>query len=64
MVGSGAQAVVSALLPAGAMAAMAGRLRQSPPVDNEAADWVVQAGASAAAQALLGRTVAVLGGAI
>lgn len=64
VVGSGAQAVVSAPVPAGAMPAMAGRLGQSLPVGNEGAGRVVQAGAGAAAQALLGRTVAVLGGAM
>jgi NADPH2:quinone reductase len=62
--GSGVQAVVSAPVPAGAMKAMAGRLGQSLPVGNEGAGLVVQAGASSAAQALLGRTVAVLGGAM
>jgi NADPH2:quinone reductase len=62
--GSGAQTVVSAPVPPGAMKAMAGRLGQSLPVGNEGAGWVVQAGDSAAAQALLGRTVAVLGGAM
>ena len=62
--GSGAQAVVSAPVPAGAMKAMAARMGQSLPVGNEGAGRVVQAGASPAAQALLGRTVAVLGGAM
>jgi NADPH2:quinone reductase len=62
--GSGRQAVVSAPVPAGAMKAMAGRLGQSLPVGNEGAGRVVQAGTSAAAQALLGRMVAVLGGAM
>ena len=41
---------------------VAGRLNQAMPVGNEGAGVVVQAGASAAAQALLGKTVAVLGG--
>jgi NADPH2:quinone reductase len=44
------------------MKAMAGRVDQSLAVGNEGAGTVVAAGASAAAQALLGRTVAVLGG--
>jgi hypothetical protein len=43
---------------------MAGRVDESMPVGNEGAGVVVAAGASEAAQALLGRTVAVLGGAM
>ena len=43
---------------------MAARLGQSMPVGNEGAGLVVAAGASPAAQALLGRTVAVIGGAM
>ena len=43
---------------------MAGRLDQSLPVGNEGAGVVVQAGASPAAQALMGKTVAILGGAM
>jgi NADPH2:quinone reductase len=62
--GSGVHAVVSAPVPAGAMKAMAGRLGQSLPVGNEGAGRVVRAGASPAAQALLGHTVALLGGAM
>src|SRR5215471_6787932 len=56
------QPVVTASLPPAAMKAMAGRLDQSLPVGNEGAGTVVQAGASPAAQALLGKTVAILGG--
>lgn len=56
--------VVSARVPAAAMPAMRARLGQSMPVGNEGAGTVVAAGSSAAAQALLGRTVAVLGGAM
>ena len=41
---------------------LAGRLDQPMPVGNEGAGTVVAAGGSPAAQALLGRTVAVLGG--
>jgi NADPH2:quinone reductase len=41
-----------------------GRLGQSMPVGNEGAGTVMAAGDSAAAQALLGKTVAVLGGAM
>jgi NADPH2:quinone reductase len=46
------------------MKAMAARLDVSMPVGNEGAGLVVAAGSSAAAQALLGKTVAVLGGAM
>ena len=42
--------------------AVAGRLNQAMPVGNEGAGLVVQAGASPEAQALLGKTVAVLAG--
>jgi NADPH2:quinone reductase len=43
---------------------MAARAGQSMPVGNESSGVVVQAGASPAAQALLGKTVAALGGAM
>ena len=57
--------VVTAQVPEGAaLRAMAGRLDQSMPVGNEGAGVVVQAGSSMAAQALLGKTVAALGGAM
>lgn len=46
------------------MPAMASRLDQPMPVGNEGAGTVVAAGESPEAQALLGRTVAVLGGAM
>ena len=46
------------------MKAMAGRADQSLPVGNEGAGTVVKAGASPAAQALLGKTVAIIGGAM
>lgn len=62
--GSAGRPVVTARVPEAAMAAMAGRLDQSMPVGNEGAGVVVAAGASAAAQALLGKTVAMLGGAM
>lgn len=54
--------VVSATVPAAAMAAMAARVGQSLTAGNEGAGTVVAAGDSPAAQALLGRTVAVFGG--
>ena len=56
--------VVTASISPAAWQALAGRLEQSLPVGNEAAGVVVQAGASPAAQALLGKTVAILGGAM
>ena len=62
--GSADRPVVTASLSPAAMKAMAGRLDQSLPVGNEGAGTVVHAGASPAAQALLGKTVAVLGGAM
>jgi NADPH:quinone reductase len=55
---------ITAQIPERAMKSMAGRLDQSLPVGNEGAGVVVAAGSSAAAQALLGKTVAVLGGAM
>lgn len=51
-------------VPAAVLKAMTARLDESMPVGNEGAGVVVAAGASPAAQALLGRTVAVLGGAM
>jgi NADPH:quinone reductase-like Zn-dependent oxidoreductase len=55
--------VVTATIPERFMRAMAGRLDESMPVGNEGAGVVVEAGASDAAQALMGKTVAILGGA-
>jgi NADPH:quinone reductase-like Zn-dependent oxidoreductase len=56
--------VITAKVPEAAMAAMAGRLDQSMPVGNEGAGVVVATGASDAAKALMGRTVAMIGGAM
>ena len=56
--------VVTASIPEGLMKAMAGRLDESMPVGNEGAGTVVGAGDSEAAQALMGKTVAILGGAM
>src|ERR1700722_10929199 len=56
--------VGTAPFPAAFMKAMAARLDQSLPVGNEGAGVVVKAGSSPAAQALLGKTVAILGGAM
>lgn len=61
--GTAASPVVTATIPAKLMPAMAGRAGQSLPVGNEGAGVVVKAGASPAAQALMGKTVAVIGGA-
>ncbi|MEO5695727.1 MAG: zinc-binding dehydrogenase [Burkholderiaceae bacterium] len=62
--GTTAEPVVTAPVPERAMKGMAGRLGQSLPVGNEGAGVVVETGSSNAAQALLGKTVAVLGGAM
>jgi NADPH2:quinone reductase len=62
--GSGERTVATARIPDAAIKSMAGRLGQSMPVGNEGAGTVIAAGSSSAAQALLGRTVAVLGGAM
>jgi NADPH2:quinone reductase len=56
--------VVTASIPEKLKKAMAGRLDQSMPVGNEGAGVVVKTGTSAAAKALLGKTVAVIGGAM
>ncbi len=56
--------VVKATIPERLMKSMAGRIGQSLPVGNEGAGVVIAAGSSASAQALLGKTVAVLGGAM
>ena len=62
--GDGDRPLVTAGIPERAMPGMAGRLGQSMPVGNEGAGLVVAAGSSPAAQALLGRTVAAIGGAM
>jgi NADPH2:quinone reductase len=54
--------VLVAQVPRAAMRMAGGRLDQPMPVGNEGAGVVVDAGASESAQALLGRTVAVLAG--
>jgi NADPH:quinone reductase-like Zn-dependent oxidoreductase len=61
-VGSGDKIVVTAKVPEAGMKAMAGRLDQSLPVGNEGAGVVIKAGSSDAAKALLGKTVAAVGG--
>ena len=62
--GTADRPVVTATVPPAALKAMAGRLDDSMPVGNEGAGVVVQAGASDAARALLGKTVAMIGGAM
>ncbi len=55
--------VVTATIPPQTMRGLAGRTGQSMPVGNEGAGVVVAAGSSEEAQALDGRTVAIIGGA-
>ena len=62
--GSADRPVLTAPIAEKAMAAQAARVGQAKPVGNEGAGAVVAAGASAGAQALLGKTVAVIGGAM
>jgi NADPH:quinone reductase-like Zn-dependent oxidoreductase len=56
--------ITVAEVPASGLRAMAGRLGEAMPVGNEGAGVVIAAGESPAAQALLGKTVAILGGAM
>ncbi len=60
--GTSERPAVTARLTPPVMAAMAPRVGQSLPVGNEGAGVVVDAGASPEARALLGKTVAILGG--
>ena len=62
--GPPAQPVVTMRISEQAMKGMLARVGQSMPVGNEGAGVVVAAGASPEAQALLGKTVAVIGGAM
>jgi NADPH:quinone reductase-like Zn-dependent oxidoreductase len=62
--GSKDMPVVTAKVPEAAMKGMAGRLDESMPVGNEGAGVVVKTGASDAAKALMGKTVAMIGGAM
>jgi NADPH:quinone reductase-like Zn-dependent oxidoreductase len=62
--GSAQQPTLTAALSANAVQAMAARIDISMPVGNEGAGTVTAAGSSASAQALLGKKVAVLGGAM
>jgi NADPH:quinone reductase len=56
--------VITADVPAAGMRAMASRMGEAMPIGNEGCGIVVKAGASPEAQALLGKTVALLGGAL
>ena len=62
--GSGADAKVTGKVAAGALPFLAARLDQSMPVGNEGAGTVVKAGSSEAAQALKGKLVSMIGGAM
>ena len=56
--------VVTASVKEATLGALSARLDKSLPVGNEGAGTVVAAGSSAAAQALVGKTVAIAGGAM
>jgi NADPH:quinone reductase len=56
--------VLTAQMPEAVMRAMAGRVDQPMPVGNEAGGVVVAAGSSPEAQALIGKTVGIIGGAM
>jgi NADPH:quinone reductase len=62
--GTAERPVVSATVPEAFMKGMAGRADDSMPAGNEGAGTVIAAGSSPAAQALIGKMVAVLGGAM
>ncbi|MEK9281337.1 MULTISPECIES: zinc-binding dehydrogenase [unclassified Bradyrhizobium] len=62
--GTKASPVITAQVPAAALRAMAGRLDQSMPVGNEGAGVVIRTGSSDAPKALMGKTVAMIGGAM
>lgn len=64
LLGSGTQSVMTMKIPQANMKSMAARLNQSMPVGNEGAGVVVAAGKAPLAQALLGKTVAILAGAM
>jgi NADPH:quinone reductase-like Zn-dependent oxidoreductase len=56
--------IVTAPIAEASLGALSARLDKSLPVGNEGAGTVVAAGSSSAAQALIGRTVAIAGGAM
>ena len=61
---SAEETIVTAPIPPAALRGLAARVGQSLPVGNEGAGVVVRAGSSDEARALLGKTVAILGGAM
>lgn len=61
--GSADHPIVTATIPPQMLRGLGGRLGESMPVGNEGAGVVVAAGSSDEAQALLGRTVSIIGGA-
>ena len=62
--GSKESPVITAKVPEAGMKAMAGRLDESMPVGNEGAGVVIKTGSSDAAKALMGKTVAMICGAM
>jgi NADPH2:quinone reductase len=62
--GTAQQPIVTTPVSANAVQAMAARIDIPMPVGNEGAGLVIEGGSSEAAQALVGKTVAVLGGAM
>jgi NADPH2:quinone reductase len=64
LLGSGTHSVMTMKIPEANMKSMAARLNQSMPVGNEGAGVVVAAGTAPVAQALLGKTVSILAGAM
>jgi NADPH2:quinone reductase len=64
LAGTPANPVVTATIPEKLMKGMEARVNQSMPAGNEGAGVVIRSGSSDGARALLGKTVAVLGGAM
>ena len=62
--GTNEHPVITAKVPEAGMKAMAGRLDESLPVGNEGAGVVIRTGSSDAAKALMGKMVAMIGGAM
>jgi hypothetical protein len=62
--GSGAAITITAKVSEQALPFIAARLDQAMPVGNEGAGTVIKASSSEAAQALLGKTVSMIGGAM
>jgi NADPH:quinone reductase-like Zn-dependent oxidoreductase len=62
--GSGDGVKVTAKVPAALLSFLAARLDEAMPVGNEGAGTVIKAGSSEAAQALKGKTVSMVGGAM